>query len=473
MGISIDDLAKIDSAIANVNAIRHDHWENVMTNLGVEGKDHRRAASFRRGRQISQAEYELMYLEDPFFARIVDTKPKYATKNWIRPSGTEASETFGKDLIEALEKLKAQFQVYDLYRFAQLDGGAAMIIAADDGLKPEEPLNLERVKTVKRLQILRRYEISPLEIDNDPLSDTFREPKVYTIGATAQNIHASRVIRLRGIYLSDNMSASTGEISALYWGMPIAQRVIDALRQFHSIWGHVEATFKDLNQGVIAIKDLASLLATQQGNEKIIKRLQLMALTASTFNAVLIEPEVETYEKRPHGGLSGISDILDRSCDHLCAVAEIPKTKLFGVVPGGLGKDDQSGDRTFNASVAVDQERLLREPVRRICEVVMAAKDGPTGGKIPEDWSFAFNPIEEENEDDVAERRRKSAETDKTYFDIGVLSEAEIRSRLSNDPDSPYTLDPEFDKMLAEKPLEPEPEDPVLDPELEASRDVQ
>jgi len=452
--------------LANVRA---DHWENVMTGLGVENRDPRTAARVRQGRAVSQAEYEIMYLEDPFFARIVDTPPQYAIKNWIRLTGGD--DSFGKDVTDALELLDAQFKLFDLARFSRLDGGAAMLIGANDGRPPEEPLDISRVQSVRHLHVLRRFEITPMEIDQEPTSPTFREPLSYTIGASGGTIHASRVIRLRGIYLSDAMTTSVGALSPIYWGVPIAQRVIDALRQFHSCWGHVEGVFKDLTQGVIGVKDLAVLLSSQQGNEKLIKRLSLMAMTASNFNAVLLDPEVETYEKRSHGGLTGVAEVLDRASDHLCAVAEIPKTKLFGVVPGGLGKDDASGDRTFNASISVYQERSLRRPLRRIIEAVLSAKDGPTGGKIQEGWAFEFNPIEQEDQTAIESRRKSAAETDKIHLENGVLSEKEIRSRIANSEDNPYTLDPEFDAMLDEPP-EPEPEpDPVIVPELERTRE--
>ena len=490
--LSVDDLK---NARENLGAfMRTDAWENISTNLGVVGKDHRMASRFRRGRTITRQEYEAMYIEDPIFARIVDGVPEHGTRRWVKVTAVETSgeegeeeveNDFSQDVMDALEDLEAQDQIFELWRLARLDGGAAMILPADDGQDPSEELNLDRIKSMEALNVLTRFEIFPTEINNDPTSPLFRQPMFYTFTGKAsarsaqieqaptdpkdqlasgqrsekqeglnkligaQRIHHSRVIRMRGIVLSESLDRTQGTAiqDDFNWGTPIVQRVYDDLRQYNAIFGHTEAGFKDMSQGVFGMKNLSELLAVTDSNEALIARMTLIGLAASTFNLVLIDPEFESYEKRS-AQFSGIDQVLIRFMEKLAAAAEIPMTKLFGMAPAGLSSDDESGDRTFNTSIASKQRKNLRTPLNRIVEILLHAKDGPTGGVVPESWKVQFVPLDEPNEGEEATRRKVQADTDAVHLLNGTLELHEIRSRVRNDADSPYTLDPKVDEAL-------------------------
>ena len=247
--ISIDDLDKGERAILDM--VHHDMWQNIATNLGVENKDHRIRARYVTGRAIPRQEYDSMYREDPVFAKIVDGIPEHGTRKWIKVTaqmdeGEDGSDDvdsdFGADVLDALEDLDAQQQVFELWRLARLDGGAAMIIGADDGKNPEEPLDLERIKSVRHLNVVSRHEIFPSDLIEDINSPNFRDPEFYmftgraglsksenqqevntivrsspmqgTIRGNAleelgaQRLHHTRVIRMRGIVVADSQARS-------------------------------------------------------------------------------------------------------------------------------------------------------------------------------------------------------------------------------------------------------------------------
>lgn len=497
--LSIHDL---DSARENLQAfVRTDAWQNLATSLGVEGKDHRLSSKFKRGREIPRQEYEAMYIEDPIFARIVDAVPEHGTRRWIKVTavdkkdedgGTEVENDFSQDVMDALEDLDAQQKFFELWRLARLDGGAAMVLAADDGQDPEEPLDLSRVKTLSALNVVTRFEIFPTDIDEDITSPTFRQPLFYGFTGKAsarsaaleqapkssreqfasgqrtapglahltgsQRIHHSRVIRMRGIILSESLDRTQGTalLEDFNWGTPIIQRVFDDLRQYNTIFSHVEAGFKDMSQGVFGMKNLAELLAVSDSNEKLIKRMTLIGLAASTFNMVLFDPDFESYEKRS-AQFSGIDNVLKRFMEKLGGAAEIPLTKLFGMTPAGLSTDDAAGERTFNSSISTKQRRKLRNPINRVVEILLNAKEGPTGGIVPEQWRVQFVPLDEPNETEDSQRRKVDAETDALHLLNGTLELHEVRTRVRNDPDSPYTLDARVDEAMeaAAEPMDP------------------
>ena len=494
-GISIEDLDKSEKAIFDM--VHQDMWQNIATNLGVQNKDHRISARYVTGRAISQQEYDAMYREDPTFAKIVDGIPEHGTRKWIKVTaqvdeGDEGSDSvdsdFSADVLDALEDLNAQQQVFELWKLARLDGGSAMLIGADDGQTPDKPLDVERIKTVSHLNVVSRHEIFPSDLIEDITSPDFRKPEFYmftgraglntTVGKQevgtivrstpmagtirskaledlgAQRIHHTRVIRMRGIVVAEAQGRSAhtdreGATDTQFWGTPIVQRVYDDLRQYNSIFSHVEAGFKDLAQGIMGIKNLPELLATVKGNELLMKRMALIALAASSFNMVLFDPDKESYEKRP-GGFAGVDKVLLRFMEKLSSAAEIPMTKLFGMAPAGLSTDDESAEKTFNASIANKQKLKLRDPLNRIVEALLNADDGPTDGNVPEKWKVSFIPLDEPNEGEQATTAKTWAETDGLHLLNGTLDEVETRSRLKNDPDQPYTLRAERDQAMEE-----------------------
>jgi hypothetical protein len=156
------------------------------------------------------------------------------------------------------------------------------------------------------------------------------------------------------------------------------------------------------------------------------------------------------------------------------------------MAPAGLSTDDQSAEKTFNASIATKQRRLLLDPLNRVVETLMSAKEGPTGGVVPEQWRVQFNPLDEPNDTEDSARRKVDAETDGIHLSNGTLELHEIRTRMRNDPDQPYTLDPMVDEAMnaaadptdpteaaelaAGMPAPPDP-DPELEPEIEPATD--
>ena len=86
----------------------------------------------------------------------VDTLPQDATRKWIKvltptdedEDGRGVDEGVGQSVIEKLEMLGAQSKFAELFHLARLDGGGAMILGADDGQKPDKPLDLDKIKDV-------------------------------------------------------------------------------------------------------------------------------------------------------------------------------------------------------------------------------------------------------------------------------------------------------------------------------------
>lgn len=425
---------------------RADSWGNVITGLSVTGKDARLSTTYSARAPVDQMTIESMYEQDDIFPLIVDRIPEHGTRKWIRMTGAidargRPDKDFGRMCIEGLEAMGgriaggARGAIFELWRQHRLYGGAVLIVGADDGQAMDQPLVLERIRSIRYLNVVNRWELNQGERNRDPLSPNFRKPDWYSPTSTEDRIHHSRVIRLpRSMVASDrSMRGSHG------WDLPILERVWEPLRQFGSLFGYAEHIFQDLFQGVVTMKGLMEMLAADEGTNAVLQRLQTMALVRSSLNMIVLD-EGETYERRNQTP-TGLSDIMIRTMDRLAAAAEMPLSILFGQAPTGLSTDDVSGRTSFYDSVRNKQDRLLRGAITYLIEILIASKDGPFKGKAPTTWSFDFAPLLEPDDKQVAERRHMDAETEEKLIANDILTPQEVRSRYLNDPSLPYQLD--------------------------------
>lgn len=87
-------------------------------------------------------------------------------------------------------------------------------------------------------------------------------------------------------------------------------------------------------QAVYKIKGLATLLNTDEGENTVIRRLQLIDMAKGIINSIAIDADGEDYDYKTVT-FSVVKDIVDSTCNMLSAVTNIPQTKLFGRSPAG------------------------------------------------------------------------------------------------------------------------------------------
>jgi hypothetical protein len=60
--------------------------------------------------------------------------------------------------------------------------------------------------------------------------------------------------------------------------------------------------------------------------------------------------------------------------------------------------------------------------------LIFASRDGPTGGRIPEEWTAKWVPIADDDAEALARTDKLRAEVDEIQSDIGIVKPVEIRS---------------------------------------------
>ena len=148
---------------------------------------------------------------------------------------------------------------------------------------------------------------------------------------------------------------------------------------------------EDFVNGIIKIPNLTTIMASQCGDQDVLKRLNVLSLAKSTTNTIILDAD-ETYEKLSTN-VSGIADLIDRFMQALSAVTKVPCTLLFGRSPAGMNATGESESRNFYDAVKQEQETKLRGCLEKLIRYIMISKDGPFNGVEPDEWSLQFFPL--------------------------------------------------------------------------------
>lgn len=412
---------------------RYDSWTNFFTSLGTN-RDKRTHTSFMPGLTLDRSTISALYREDGLGKRIVDLPAREMTRRWFEVRGDDDGL-----LLQELETLQAQSKFNRAIRWARAFGGALMVVGADDSGDLAMPLDERSLRSIQFLHVFDRHRVTGMEYNSNPLSPEYGQPEKYFITPVGMNtstsftVHASRCLRFDGEDVPDDI-----RVSQMGWGDSIFQAVFGPLRGVNSAYSSSELILEDFVQGVLTIDGLGNLLATDEGREQLVTRLEMMDLSRHVANTAILDTE-ETYQKHS-STVTGLADLVDRFMKYLSAVTGIPVTLLWGQSPAGLNATGENDVRNWYDDVAGRQPEVLGQPLERLLRLIMVSKDGPFRGRELEEWSVDYLPLWEPSEKEEAERRKLVAETDSIYLTQGVLEPEEVSaSRFGGDTYSANT----------------------------------
>lgn len=452
-------------ARADAGPARTDGWQNFLTGLGTQ-RDKRTHTHFGGAMVFPNGQLlDELYAGDDMIARIVDLPAREMTREWIDMRVGEDPEAAAA-LLQRLDDLDIQSKTEEALAWARLHGGALMILGLDDGQAPELPLREEKIRSFRWVTVLDRWEVQVAKRYGDPLDPRYGKPEVYRIQPQSEGggvsrealVHASRTIRFDGVRTPKRRMALLEG-----WCDGIVPRVYETVRDFAQSYAGAASALADFSQATVKIKDLAQLLAADQ-EDLALKRIQMMDMARSIARMIPLDAEKEAFEIVTRT-LTGMPETLDRLAQRLSAATEIPVTLLMGQSPAGLNATGASDIRLFYDRIRSQQENDLRPRLGRLIELLWRAKDGPTSGQEPEDWSLEFRPLWQPTAKESAEERFITAQTDKIYLDAGVVRPAEIAvSRWGGDRWSPETAI-DIEDLEGDRERDLPPGEPSSDPD--------
>ena len=413
---------------------RFDGWFNLLSNLGVQGKDKRVSAQLEHMR-FSETELESFYASDDLFSKIVDLLPEDALREWIEIKGMD--QAVEAELEKKLDQLGARQRLEEGWKWGRLYGGAGVYMTIEDGQDPQEPVNEERIFEVKSLTVLSRYELIPYQINSNLDSPFFGQPEIYRLQTSQPTdfveryIHHSRLIRFDGVALPRRL-----RIQNQWWGDSVFVKCFNAVQNYNATHDAAVAALQDFSVGVFQIKNLADMIAS--GQEALVKtRLELVNLSKSVINSIVLDTD-EKFEHQSKS-LSGVPEVMKQANSRLVVASGMPHTKILGESPSGLGADGQSEERNWYDHVKNQQKLILRPRLDTLLRYIMLSQKGPTKGKIPDKWSYEFSPLWQMSDQEVATARYTQAQTDGIYLANQVVDPDEIaHSRFGGDK---YSMD--------------------------------
>lgn len=423
---------------------REDGYVNLLNKYGTK-QDNSEAYKFEREPVIPDMQLTGLYEGNGLFSKIIDTPAEEALKHGFDLN--LKSDELNAFVEDALDDLEWEERAATAIKWARLYGGALIVMLIDDGRGLEEPVDWEHIRSIDELRV---YERSIVQPDYASLYQQdyggkgvgnrvskFGQPEYYYVSSIygSFKVHESRCLVFRNGVLPEQTSNAT----YLFWGMPEYVRIRRALRE--TVTAHTDSVklLERSVQAIYSMKGLASLLTTDDGENQVLKRLQLVDTSRGLLNSIAIDSEGENYDFKTFQ-FSGVKDVIDATCNMLSALTNIPQTILFGRSPAGMNATGDSDFESYYNFVEKIQRLMLKRNLRTLLDVVFRA--GIASGDVAEepDYKLEFKPLwslsdtEQAAVDQTkAQTEQIKAQTAQLYVDMQALDPTEVRRRLASD----------------------------------------
>lgn len=427
-----------------VRPMREDGYVNLLNKYGTK-RDNSEAYQYEREPMIPDMQLTSLYEGNGLFTKIIDAPAEEALKHGFDLNlKNEDIETFVE---EALDDLDWEAKAATAIKWARLYGGAIIVMLIDDGGGLEEPVDWQHVRSIDELRVYERAIVQP-DYASLYMQDyggkgpgnrvsKFGQPEFYYVSSIygSFKVHESRCLVFRNGVLPEQSTNST----YLFWGMPEYVRIRRALRE--TVTAHTDSTklLERSVQAIYSMKGLAQMLSTDDGENNVLRRLEVIDMARGLLNSIAIDSDGESYDFKTTQ-FSGVKDVIDATCNMLSALTNIPQTKLFGRSPAGMNSTGDGDLENWYSFVEGLQKLMLKRNLRDLLDVIFRA--GVASGEIEEEpkYKLTFNPLWSLSETEQAAVDQTKAQTALTkaqatqiYVDVGALDPSEVRTALASD----------------------------------------
>lgn len=410
-----------------------DGYTNLMSRLGTTAD--RSTATFYTVPFLDRTQIEAAYRTSWLTRKIHDLPPfemTRARRSWnAKPEQITALEQY-----ESRRRIDVWGKIRRALMLARLRGGAAMIMGFRD-TDLSQPLDVDRVDKdgLRYLLVVSRHRVTfPAGFDYDLESDFYGQPKLYELktgNGGSVRIHPSRVIPFHGSPLPED--SLTADETDAFWGDPLLQSIKSTIDNSESAQAAVASLLHELKQDVISVPGLLEKVATTDGENLLVRRLQLANTTRSLFNALLLDggdddgAGKESWETRQLS-FAQHPELLRQFIAIVAGAADIPVTRLMGESPGGLNSTGKGEQADFNRMISAKRDAEIAPALAMLDEVLIRSA---LGARDP-DITYTFGELDEPNETTESENDKRDAETLKIYADSGLIPQAALAKSAQN-----------------------------------------
>ena len=445
---------------AIVRPYREDGYINLLNKYGTE-RDTTEHYQFHADPEVPDSQLTEFYENNGLFAKIIDAPAEEAVKHGFEMKGSdEEIEDLYK---EALNKLEWEETAITSIKWARLFGGSLAVMLIDDGGSLEDPVNWQEIKSIDDMRVYDRSIVVPDETSiytsntyGDPFNATNSKlgyPEYYNVFSMygTFRVHESRCLIFRNGVLSERSS------NPIYrqWGIPEYMRISRAVRDAEVAHGSAVKLLDRAVQAVYSMKGLSAELATEGGESRLLQRLQMIDMARGLMNTITVDADGEEYSFRQFS-FSGVSEVIDTTCNYLSALTNIPQTVLFGRSPAGMNATGQGDMENWYNYVERIQKKMLKNNLRYLLAIIFQAALNNGIIEEPPILEVEFKPLWSlsEQEQMAVDQQKASiaqikAGTAQMYVDMQVLDPSEVRTALAKEED--FDIDTMLDEYTPEE----------------------
>lgn len=437
-----------------VRPYREDGWVNLLNKYGTS-RDTSEQYHFVEEGIVPDEVLSMIYEGNGLFARIIDIPAEEAVKHGFKLKNVNdhCIEDF---YMAALDELDWDEVAITSVKWARLFGGSIAVMLINDGRRLEEPVDWRNIKSIDDIRVYDRSVVQP-DYDSmysyDPSypfgtrGSRLGMPEYYYVNSTygSFTVHESRCLVFQNGVLPERTSSSIYRL----WGMPEYVRIQRAVRDSEVAHGSAVKMLDKSVQPVYKMKDLSMELSTDEGENRVLKRLQSIDTARGMMNTLVVDNDGEDYDFRTFQ-FAGVADVVNLSDSYLSGLSLIPQTILFGKGVGGLSTTDDTSMENYYNFVDRIRRRMLRPNLRYLLSVIFQA--GVATGEVDKvpPINIAFDPLWSLNEIQQADLdlkraqiRQTNANTSMVYMGQQVISPEEVRKSIAKTGD--FEIDATFD----------------------------
>lgn len=391
----------------SVRQQRMDALTNKLTGYNTVERDHGQGYNWEiRGQRLGKEQRDDMYARHELVWKIINLLPDNALRPWV--SFPKLEEVEQKKIRKLIRDTKIREALKKGFRMARLHGGASLYAPLNDGRFPDQPLNINSLKSVG---VYKVYEIDYLYPDPAQLdrSLNFEHFIMLDSKGVETRIHISRLIILPGADCGDDWRASHGGAWPNY-----LERCIEPLVAYCAAHGIVPNILKDIIRDVIKLAGLNQEEDKDDADEQDAFNRWLDALmrAESLINKTVLDADDDYIRQTTN--TQGVPETIGTTERRLTAAIGYPHTILLGESPGAsLSQAGSSQKKDWNESTANFQQ----DEVKPALDSFMALAEAVLN---IDEIEYVFNPL------DTPSTEQKA----KVLNDVASAVEKLIRSKI-------------------------------------------
>ncbi len=377
----------------------------------------------------------------PEFRLISEVIATEATRRWIKIQSTNDT---GADQ-DAIKELNAEFdrlKVREAFKtISEQDGwfGRSHLYidtgSTDDRPELKTPIGDGTTKlTARKFKIGELRAIKPVEPvwayptfynATDPLKDDWYNPDEWFV--MAKEIHSSRFLTFVARPVPDlfKPAFSFGGLSLTQMAKPYVDNWLQTRQSVNSL---IQAF-----STMVLKTDMGTLLQGTGEAGSLFHRADLFNDIRNNRGLMMINKDTEDFSN-VSVPLGSLPELQAQAQEHICSVSRIPLIKYTGISPSGLNASSEGEIRAFYDTIHAYQENFFSKHLWTIFRLAQIN----LWGEVNPNLIFVYEPLWEQDELEVATRRKTEADIDALYIDKSILAPEEVRARLARDPEEPY-----------------------------------